>query len=58
MNSTTKDEWHHTNTIVNHHPITPVTNLICLGCAADLVNVPFVLFVMNSQRGHSWHRTL
>jgi hypothetical protein len=45
MNSTTKDEWHHANTIVNHHPITPVNNLICVGCAADLVNVPFVLFV-------------
>ena len=33
--------------------MSPVTRLICVGCAADLVNVPFVLFVVKSHRSHS-----
>ena len=53
MIGTAKDERHGLNTIVNHYPMSPVTNLICVGCAADLVNVPFVLFVVNSHRSHS-----
>jgi hypothetical protein len=43
---------------MNRYPTSPVTNLICVGGAADPVNMPFVLFVVNSHRGHSWHRTL
>jgi hypothetical protein len=53
MNARRRMKWHDVNTIVNHYPMSSVTSLICMGCAAELVNVPFVLFVVNSQPGHS-----
>ena len=40
-------------TIVNQHPMTPVTNLTCVRRATNLVNVPFVLFVVKGHRSHS-----
>ena len=40
-------------TIVYHHPMTPLTNLNCVSRATDLVDVPFVLFVVNGHRSHS-----